>query len=203
MNYLSHLFLSQNTDYSRLGNFLGDFVRGNREKLLEKFHPEIVDGIQTHRMIDKYTDTHEQTKRALSILRPVHGLFSGIITDMMYDHFLSVHWSTFSDFVRLDFIDECHESLSINVPNLPAGYIHFLPILIDYDILDSYISLDGIDHALFRIDQRIKRKTTLCDAVIDIEENYEELEDCFFQFFPEICAFVKETDTGLVSENTH
>ncbi len=175
----------------RLGNFLGDFVRGNREKLSSLYDQEIVDGIETHRKIDKYTDRHKETKNAISILKPRHRLFSGIIVDMLFDHFLSVHWSKFSTVDRQEFIEGCHQSLSITIPNLPAGFRQFLPILIDYDILDSYISLDGIDHALYRIDRRFQRDTTLCDAIIDIEKHYEELEICFLNFFPDMCSYIE------------
>ena len=199
MNYLAHLFLSKNTDYSRMGNFLGDFVKGTREKLSGLYPEEVVKGIETHRLIDAYTDSHEEVKNAISILKPVHGLFSGIIVDVLFDHFLSTNWQAFSPVNRQTFIEACHESLSVHIPNLPYRFTLFLPILIDYDILNSYMDLDGIDHALFRIDQRFKRKTTLCGAVSDIKAHYLDLEGCFQKFFPEICKYVDGINNNSVA----
>ncbi len=189
MNYLAHLFLAKNTDYSRLGNFLGDFVKGRREKLLDTYHPEIVDGITSHRQVDTYTDRHNAVKDAVAILKPSQGLFSGIVVDVLFDYFLSNHWETFSDIDRRRFIDDCYRSLSVPLPDLPASFNRFLPILKDYDILDSYRSFDGIDHAFYRIDLRCRRETNLSEAVSDIKRHYNDLETQFLSFFSDICGF--------------
>ena len=49
MNYLAHMFLSDNTPGSMLGNFMGDFIKGSAEG---EFPREIVEGIIHHRRID-------------------------------------------------------------------------------------------------------------------------------------------------------
>ncbi len=60
MNYLSHLFLAEDTEESKIGNLLGDFVKG---WLNDDFTPEIIKGIKTHRKVDSFTDSHGIVKR--------------------------------------------------------------------------------------------------------------------------------------------
>ena len=58
MNYLAHLLLAENTNESRLGNFLGDFVKGKLEDHHHIYNQNILKGIRTHRQVDRFTDTH-------------------------------------------------------------------------------------------------------------------------------------------------
>ena len=56
MNFLAHAYLSFNEPEIWVGNMISDFVKG--QKKLE--YPEgIQTGIQIHRNIDEFTDTHE------------------------------------------------------------------------------------------------------------------------------------------------
>ncbi|HEY3430492.1 MAG TPA: DUF479 domain-containing protein, partial [Cyclobacteriaceae bacterium] len=56
MNFLAHLYLSGTHQKVMVGNFIGDFVKGRNA--LETFEPEIVKGIELHRGIDEFTDSH-------------------------------------------------------------------------------------------------------------------------------------------------
>lgn len=55
MNYLAHLALSYPSAGLVVGNFIGDHVRN---KDLDKFTKEVQLGIDMHRSIDNFTDTH-------------------------------------------------------------------------------------------------------------------------------------------------
>ena len=46
MNYLAHLFLSDGTPESLIGNLLGDFAKGSIENIYPK---EVIQGIYLHR----------------------------------------------------------------------------------------------------------------------------------------------------------
>ena len=46
MNYLAHLFLSEGTPESLIGNLLGDFVKGSAVNV---YPEEIIKGIDLHR----------------------------------------------------------------------------------------------------------------------------------------------------------
>jgi len=45
LNFLAHFHLAKNTDASRVGALLGDFVRGTPESLRTQFPDKVIDGI--------------------------------------------------------------------------------------------------------------------------------------------------------------
>jgi acyl carrier protein phosphodiesterase len=55
MNYLAHLALSYPVTDLVVGNFIGDHIRN---KDLDKFTREVQLGVEMHRSIDNFTDTH-------------------------------------------------------------------------------------------------------------------------------------------------
>ena len=66
MNFLAHLYLSGEDDEVKLGNFIGDYVKGS--KYLE-YAEKIKKGILLHRKIDSFTDSHPLIKEASEAFR--------------------------------------------------------------------------------------------------------------------------------------
>ncbi len=93
MNYLVHFFLAGDDEDLRLGNLLGDYVKGRVERFE---HPGLTDrlrtGIQMHRTIDAFSDRHPAVHRSKRILSAEYGLLSGVIVDVFYDHVLARRW---------------------------------------------------------------------------------------------------------------
>ena len=83
MNILAHLYLSGKIDALMLGNFMGDFVKGNQ---FNKFPSEIKKGILLHRQIDTLTDNHPAHLTSRNRFREKFKLHSGIVVDIIYDH---------------------------------------------------------------------------------------------------------------------
>ena len=94
MNFLAHIYLSKENTDLMLGNFLGDFVRGNKYK---DYNPTIQKGILIHRQIDTFTDANETVRISKRRLHERYGHYDGIIIDLFYDHFLAKNWSTYSE----------------------------------------------------------------------------------------------------------
>lgn len=96
MNYLAHALLSGPDDELRLGNFLGDFVKGRVENYQGPHVTErLREGIRLHRAIDSFTDQHPVVRRSKTRLSSRYGLRSGVIVDVTYDHFLAKKWKNF------------------------------------------------------------------------------------------------------------
>jgi acyl carrier protein phosphodiesterase len=106
MNFLAHLYLSGNNDKIMVGNFMGDFVKGR--SALEQFEPEIIRGIELHRAIDEFTDSHAVVSASKDRLRPKYRHYSGVIVDVFYDHFLARNWSDYHDELLPDFADRAY-----------------------------------------------------------------------------------------------
>lgn len=141
MNYLAHLYLSGNNEKTLVGNFIGDFIKG---KKIENYPTDIQKGILLHRYIDTFTDSHLKFREAKKLFRPEFGLYSGIIIDFFYDHFLAANWNSYSNITLRSFSKKTHAILLSNFLNLPTRVQGFLPFLIQNKRLESYATIDGI-----------------------------------------------------------
>ncbi len=181
MNYLAHMFLSENTPDSMLGNLMGDFVKGNVEGLFPK---EIVDGIIRHRRIDQFTDSHPVVSSSKKLISKARGKFSGIIIDVLYDHFLSRNWNLYSKTGLDDFIEIVYKNLHNHRRVIPSAAVLCIEQMIREDWLSSYGSIEGIDKTFKRISERLRRENNLFSAVHELETHYHVLNTHFLQFFP-------------------
>ncbi len=86
MNFLAHAYLSFDHPEILVGNMISDFVKGNARF---QYAEAIQQGITLHRRIDCFTDGHEATKNMKDFFREYYRLYSGPITDILYDHFLA------------------------------------------------------------------------------------------------------------------
>jgi acyl carrier protein phosphodiesterase len=186
MNFLAHLFLDRSSDDALLGSLLGDFVKGNTEG---RFSTEISDAILLHRKIDSFTDSHMITRNSRNRISPLRRRFAGIIVDVCYDHFLSLHWSDFGRIDLTSFVERVYIVLMKNRALLPDRLSRILPRMISENWLVSYIHLKGVEAALDRIACRLSRGEKFMRAITEIEANYEALEKDFFAFFPDLARY--------------
>ncbi|MEA5597676.1 ACP phosphodiesterase [Rivularia sp. UHCC 0363] len=185
MNYLAHLFLSEGTTESLIGNLLGDFVKGS----IDIYSQGIIKGIYLHRKIDTYTDSHpvfRSSKRLISVNR---SRFSGIMIDVFYDHFLAKSWLDYSSISLSDFTNNVYQVLQQSKSILPERLKRILPDMITYDWLGSYKENSTIDQAINEISRRIKRKNNLSGGVEELFLNYQQLQTDFSKFFPELIDY--------------
>ena len=191
MNYLAHLLLAENHADSRIGNLMGDFVKGNLEQYKTQYSKEIINGIKLHRKVDEFTDTHQiyiSSKRRILARRR----FSGIIIDVCYDHFLSKHWAMFSDESLDSFVKNIYTELQNHQNILPVNLQQALPRMIAEDWLCSYRTPEGVGLAFARIARRLKRENTLATAIDEVMNNYSGIESDFLSFFPELISYVQK-----------
>lgn len=194
MNYLAHLYLAEDTDESRLGNLLGDFVKGPIEE--SPYSPEIKKGIETHRKVDIFTDSHKKFLESKELISPERRRFAGVILDLAFDHFLAKNWREYSDTELNNFIQDVYDMLKHNSEILPVKLASFLPRMIHEDWLGSYKQIEGISLVIDRISNRLERKfnrkNSLRGASGEIEANYEALEHNFEEFFPDVINYVQD-----------
>jgi len=201
VNFLAHLFLAEPTDESRIGGILADFTVGRIEDLEKQYGSEIARGIQRHRDIDRFTDTHPVVRNSIACLQPEQGIFSGIIVDVVYDYFLIKHWNRFSDEPVEGFLETAYSSLQRMDWDFPETYRYVIPRMIASNWLLSYRTLEGVHDALsrmsYRLSSRFPRGTTLHHAIDRIRHCYDVLDRDFLTFFPDLIAF---TRFGRISE---
>ncbi len=188
MNYLAHLYLADTSDEFLIGSFLGDFVKGS---IGDQYNQGISTGIKFHRKVDIFADTHEKSVASRNLFSREKRRFAGIILDICYDHFLSKHWSKYSDTALPEFIAHVYDLLQKYQDIFPQRLKSFLPRLISQNWLGTYLTLKGVEITLNRIAKRISRKNSLEGSVSEIRSNYADLETNFLAFFPDLVAFAK------------
>ena len=197
MNYLGHLYLSGTDEEMIVGNFIGDYVKG---KNVYKYPNKIRDGILLHRQIDTFTDNHPKVSEAKKLFREYYGLYSGIIIDFLYDHFLARNWSEYSTFTLRTYAKQIHAILLSNYNFLPARVQGFLPFLIQNRRLESYASQDGIIQAIRIMSNysSLPEKSNITRQILS--ENYEYLFSNFQDFMADIINSVSNSKNCIQEE---
>lgn len=189
MNILAHIYLSGNDDLVKIGNFIGDYIKGRRYL---NYREPIQKGILLHRSIDSFTDHHRKPKKVKKLLRPGYHKYSGIVVDIFYDHFLTVNWQEFSHIPLTRFVEDFHQVLRNKFQILPAPVQSFVPRMIESKRLLSYGEMEGVRKAL----KVMARYTSLPDetdyAMRILSEHYDHFADNFFSFFPQLIEHVKK-----------
>ncbi len=189
MNYLAHVFLSGNNEEIAVGNFIGDYVKGENFK---KYSESIKKGILLHRNIDVFTDRNKTFKQSKLLLKKKYGRYSGIIVDIFYDHFLAKNWHKFSSQSLENFTLDFHNILNKYFNILPEEVKRFVPSFINNNWIETYRSVEGIEIVL----RRMSIATTLPDetdfAIKVLKDNYYEIEDDFLNYFPELTVYVRD-----------
>jgi acyl carrier protein phosphodiesterase len=189
MNFLAHIFLSGNNEKLMIGNFIGDFVKGNQ---LNDFELEIRRGIHLHRAIDEYTDQHKIVSKSKDKLRAKYRHYSGVIVDVFYDHFLATNWSIYHKKPLLEFTQDTYRIIQSYNDILPKGAKYMLPYMTEHNWLFNYSKVEGINKALTGMANRTKFHSKMEEAVSDLKLHYDELDKEFNLFFVQLKTFVDE-----------
>ena len=187
MNFLAHSQFGRHDPELIVGQFCGDFFRGSR---LEDFSPTIQAGILMHRKIDSYTDRHPINREARELFEKPYRRFAGVLTDIVYDHYLARNWSRYSNLSLDDHVEFVHQSLETKFQELPISLQRFARHMIDTDMLRSYQNFDAVDQALRRIAKRSKRLAPLAGAGPVLHSLDHPLSNCFDRFYPELSVHV-------------
>ncbi|WP_452221173.1 acyl carrier protein phosphodiesterase [Lacinutrix salivirga] len=186
MNYLAHIYLSGDNDLVTVGNFIADGIRG---KKYQKYPKDIQTGILLHRHIDTFTDAHKTVRLSTKRLHKNYGHYSGVIVDILYDHFLAKNWSKYSDTPLNIYVDNFYNILEANFEILPSRIQKMMPYMIADNWILSYASIEGITKVLEGMNRRTKNRSQMNLAINELQEFYNEFEDEFTRFFDELIAF--------------
>ncbi|MFL5762402.1 MAG: ACP phosphodiesterase [Bacteroidia bacterium] len=187
MNFLSHIYLSGNSEGLLIGNYIADSVKG---QVINDFPEEIRKGIVLHREIDTFTDQHPVVELSKRRLRPKYRKYAGVIVDIYYDHFLAANWENYSDESLPDFTKKIYRLLSERSNSFPVKSQRFTKYMLEYDILNAYAKLEGIERVLQGMSGRAKFESNMEKSIHDLKEHYSSFENEFRKFFPELREYV-------------
>jgi acyl carrier protein phosphodiesterase len=193
MNFLAHIFLSGNNNLIKIGNFMADGIRGNDYL---NYPEEIQKGIVLHRAIDTFTDAHPIWRQSKHRLHERYGHYSGVIIDILYDHFLAKNWFQYTDEDLEDYVERFYQSLKDNYEVLSPKTKKIMPYMIESNWLVSYASIAGIERILFQMDYRTKHRAHMQNAIQELQEFYNEFEEEFTLFFQDLIEMVEDFNSN-------
>lgn len=190
MNFLAHIYLSNDDPKVTVGNFIGDFVKGRN--FADQFEPDIAKGIELHRMIDDFTDRHPIVLESKLRLRPKYRHYAAVIVDIFYDHFLSKYWDDYHILPLPQFADKAYHVFEHYKAILPEQVKGMLPYMIKDNWLVNYGTIPGITQALRGISRRTRYDSKMNESVIELEQFYEDFKKEFQVFIPELKKYASD-----------
>ena len=188
MNYLAHTYLSGESDNIKIGNFLGDWVKGSDYL---KYPEEIRTGVMLHRNIDSFTDQHPIVRLSAGRFQSRYARYSGVIIDILYDHYLACNWKDFCDIPLRDYVNRMHNVLLNNFEILPERLKNYLPGFMNERWIERYATLEGIRDVLETMSKRTSLPKETEFAISVMEAFYRDFRHEFFDFFGQIIEFVE------------
>jgi len=189
MNFLAHIYLSNENTNIKIGNFIADSIRGNKYKHLPE---EIQKGIKLHREIDSFTDSNQIVRRSKRRLHERYNHYDGVIIDILYDHYLAKNWKDYSKIPLKEYTEGFYKILKENYEILPDKTKQLMPYMIQDNWLYNYRSLEGIERVLQGMNKRTKNKSQMHLAIEDLKLHYDDFEKDFTQFFKELIHFTND-----------
>ncbi|MDO9510712.1 MAG: acyl carrier protein phosphodiesterase [Bacteroidales bacterium] len=197
MNFLAHLVLSPPEKEIILGNFIADAVKGST---INTFSSCIQEGIQLHRKIDTYTDQHHAHRHSRIILQPRFAKFSGVITDIFFDHYLAKDWIRFSSENLETYTLRHYEIIEEYWEILPPITRKIFPFMKGDNWLLNYSSIDFLKRVFEGMSRRTRFKSEMEYATDFLLLHYNAFEEDFNILMPDLISFCSEIAISCNSE---
>lgn len=188
MNLLAHAWLSGRNDGYLIGNFIGDFIKGDPMHPRHALLPDEITGVRLHRAIDTFTDAHPAVAAVREILRPRCHKYAGVAVDVFFDHFLTIHFRDLTGDDLNEFVNWFYQTLRTHAARLPPRAARMAHYMMAQDWVRAYQTTEGINRALNGLAQRTQYASGLERAVADLEANYEAINGHFQRFWPELAV---------------
>src|SRR5690349_11144408 len=135
MNLLAHAYLSPPDRGILVGNLVADWVKGRARCKLPR---DLQAGMQLHRRIDTFTDTHPLVDRCSEMLAEKWGRYSTVLVDIFFDHILAAAWNRHSDAPLDRFAHDTYGALAQYRPILPERCNHAVAAMTMDDWFTTY-----------------------------------------------------------------
>jgi acyl carrier protein phosphodiesterase len=182
MNFLGHLYFSNNDHQLMYANLFGDFVRG---KDLSHFPSKMEQGIHLHRMIDQYIDHHPAVIELLHKLYEPLPKVAGIAVDLYFDHLLAKQWEHYHEQPLDTFIDAFYAATLEH----ESFYYPQFKLMIERMKEKNWLYQYQFDHGLMKACQGVSSRISfpnVLDSAHRVFKTYErEIQHSFEQFMAE------------------
>ena len=182
-----------------IGNFIGDFIKGDPANPRHQLTPGEVAGVRLHRAIDTFTDAHPDVAAVRNLLHPRCHKYAGAAVDIFFDHFLALHFQALTSESLTVFVPDFYQTLQDNVTRLSPSAAHMADYMMRQDWLTNYQFIDGIDRSLKGVSRRTAYPSGLDTAIEDLELYYDPIGQHFAYFWPQLVSHCQQTRLTLLT----
>ena len=165
---------------------ISDFVKGKKRF---DYPPGIQLGIQLHREIDEFTDTHEATRQAKEIFRPHYRLYAGAFVDVVYDYFIANDKQLFNESLLLEFTQHTYQLLEEKQSWFPEKFARMFPYMKSQNWLFNYKDPWGIEKSFGGLVRRASYISESETAFRLFETHIVTFQQCYNLFEKDIKKF--------------
>jgi acyl carrier protein phosphodiesterase len=194
MNFLAHFHLAWPDEGLIAGGLEGDYCKG---PLRGELPQGVENGVKLHRAIDAYTDNHPLVAQLRHNFPRELRRYAGILIDLSFDHYLSLHWDRFADMPLGEFNRAVYRALDRQQAELSQGSQGMIARLVKHDILGIYHNWETVPATAAHIGRRFKRENPLRDVNGQLSPIRQEIETAFLEFYPQLQVFSKNQQLQL------
>jgi len=194
MNFLGHLYFSNNQTELMYPNLFGDFVKGSN---LSSFSERIQKGILLHRKIDDYIDRHPITIELAHFLYPKLPKITGIAIDLYFDHLLAIHWKKYHSDSLKTFIERFNSIEENRALFKNEEFWSVMDKMKAGEWLKHSDSMYGLTKSCEGVARLISFDNELSNAPKVFLEHQNRIEKTFFNFMEEAIPFFKNYSANI------
>ena len=189
MNFLGHLYFSNNDPQLMIANLFGDFVKGRD---LSKYPAHIQKGIILHREIDTYIDYHPVVLNLMHQLYESLPKISGIAVDLYFDHLLAVNWNKYHSTDFDDFIQAFYNTKIESIEYYSEDFLNMISKMKKMNWLHYYQFQEGLIKSCNGLSRRISFENKLNNAPTIFLSKQKEIEESFELFMNDAIPYLKD-----------
>lgn len=194
MNFLGHIYFSDNDPEFMYANLFGDFVKGSD---LSVYPAKIKKGIILHRAIDHYIDHDPDVITLMRHLYTSLPKITGIAIDLYFDYLLASNWNQYHSLEYKEFLDRFYSFSIENEPGYPESFKSFIRILKEKNWMIHYATREGLSKMCTGVSKRISFQNALSEAPIVFDQNEVFITETFHNYMRKAIPYFTDLRSSL------
>ncbi len=189
MNFLAHAYLAGSEPGMIAGNMLADSVNKTQ---YEQLPLHVRAGVDHHRQIDIFTDTHPLVRSCRELFFPHIRHYAAVIVDVVFDHYLAKNWYKYHPQPLHDFENYVYSILDQYMLFFSEKFYFIYSRMKLHRWFYNYQFEDYIEQTIRNLNHRSPKFNGSEITLQVFRENYPILEDHFTAFFDALCRAYKQ-----------